>query len=468
MAPSRLVPAFFLAAALLIPVPGIGQAPNALDSLFAGWVGPHTPGCVVGVSRSGESAVLRSWGSANLEFGIPLEPGSILEAGSVSKQFAAAALLLLVEEGRISLDTDISPWFPELPDYGATIRVHHLLNHTSGLRDWGSVAAISGWGRGDRTHTHAHALEIIARQRSLNYPPGEAYSYTNTGYTLLVLLVERITGGSFADFSRERIFEPLGLHDTDWRDDYRRIVPGRATAYSPSSDGFRINQPIEDVHGNGGLLTTVADLLTWDEAIRTRSFGGPDFHALLHRQGVLNDGTTIEYASGVQVGSFRGVPSVTHTGATAGYRAYLGRFEEEELSVALLCNRSDANPGNLGGRVAALWLGDALQPVPVSSGVGGGGNPSTPPSLSPGELEGYTGSYHNDEAPATFTVRLGEDGRLRLLRAPETEIPLLPQDTDTFRAPGFTLHFFRGPGGSVSGFSLREGRVHDLRFAREG
>lgn len=428
-----------------IAAPAVASAQTnapGLDEVFEPWDSTRAPGCAVAVEHADAPILERAWGMADLELGVPNEPSTIFEAGSVSKQFTAAAVVILALEGRIDLDSDLREHFPEMPDYGPSVRIHHLLNHTSGLRDWGSVAAISGWGRSARTHTHDHVLDIASRQSALNYPPGDAYSYTNTGYNLLAMLVERVTGTSFAEFSRERIFEPLGMASTQWRDDYRRIVPGRAAAYSSVGRGFRINRPIEDVHGNGGLLTTVGDLLRWDRALRDGSFHGMEFGELMHRQGVLNDGRTIEYASGLFVGERRGVPHVSHTGATSGYRAYLGHYPDQELTVALLCNVTNANPGGLGGQVADRFLEDLSEPEarPEPAAI----------ELDRSDLEARDGLYH--EEITGEPVRLWVDDEARLLRG---NTPLVPVSRTEFRIGGSDerLHFDGPPGDTRTAFA---------------
>jgi CubicO group peptidase (beta-lactamase class C family) len=202
---------------------------------------------------------------ADLEYDVALRPDSIFEAGSVSKQFTAAAVLSLAQQGKLSIDDPARKYIPELPDYGSPLTIRHLLNHTSGLRDWVSVEAIAGWPRTTRAYTQAHVLDILSRQRALNYPPGAEYSYSNSGYNLAAMIVERVAGKPFSAFTREVIFTPLGMSSTSWRDDFRRIVKGRAIAYSENGGTIRQLMPFEDVHGNGGLLTTVGDLLKWNQ-----------------------------------------------------------------------------------------------------------------------------------------------------------------------------------------------------------
>ncbi len=336
-----------------------GPAVAELDSVFSSWNSTDTPGCAVGVTENGRPLAMRAYGMADLENPVPNTPSTIFEAGSVSKQFVSGPLILLALEGKISLEDDIREVIPEMPDYGETITWRHLLNHTSGLRDWGSVASISGWGRSSRTHNHDHVLDILSRQTRLNFPPGERYSYSNSGYNLMAIAVERITGMPFAEYSSKRIFEPLGMTSTQWRDDYTRIVKGRSSAYSgrAGDDEYSINRPIENVHGNGGLLTTVGDLLTWSYAVQSGYFG-EEFNQELLRQGVLESGRTISYASAVRVSEDYGHTQISHTGATSGYRAYLATYPEQDLSVAMLCNVTGASPGGLGGAVSGLFLDD--------------------------------------------------------------------------------------------------------------
>jgi CubicO group peptidase (beta-lactamase class C family) len=418
-----------------------------LDRIFQRWDSDRTPGCAVGVARVGQEILARSWGMADLEHQIHSTPETIYEAGSVSKQFTAAAAILLVLDGDLGLDDDIRRHVPEVPDLGHTVTVRHLLNHTSGLRDWGSVAEMSGWGRSVRTHHHDHVLDILSRQSALNYPPGEAYSYTNSGYNLLAIIVERVSGSSFADFSRDRIFEPLGLSNTSWRDDYRRLVPGRATAYSPQGEGFIINQPIEHVHGNGGLLTTVGDLLTWTESLEAASLAGPEFVALMHETGVLNNGRPITYAAGLQVDEYRGTPRVSHTGATSGYRAFLARFPSEGLAVALLCNVSAVSPGAVGNQVADLFL----ESLPGADDL-----PPTPPaiSLSPAEMEARAGLYREVGSGAPLSLVM-DDGHLRMETGP-TLHPLSPDRYQVGSGDG-RLTFQPAASGARAGFTRFSG-----------
>jgi len=221
-----------------------------VDRVFAKWTS-STPGCAVGVAVGGKPVLIRAYGMADLEHDAPNTPETIFEAGSVAKQFTAMAVLLLANDGKLSLDDPVRKHIPELPDYGVPLTIRHMLNHTSGLRDWGSVASIAGWPRTTREYSHAHVLEIVSRQKSLNFPPGTQWSYSNTGFNLSAIIVSRVSGMPFAEFSKQRLFAPLGMTQTSWRDDHTRIVKGSAIDYSDARDGYHIRMPFENVYGNG-------------------------------------------------------------------------------------------------------------------------------------------------------------------------------------------------------------------------
>jgi len=384
---------------------------ESVDAIFAAFDGTRTPGCAVGVSRDGIPVLLRAYGMADLEHGVPNTAETVLEPGSVAKQFTAAATVLLALDGKISLDDDIREYIPELPDYGDVITIRHLLNHTSGLRDWGSVAGIEGWPRTQRVHTHTHVLDIASRQMALNYTPGEYYSYTNTGFNLQAILVDRVSGMSFAEFSKKRIFEPLGMTKTQWRDDFTRVVEDRGVAYSPNRDGeWAMLMPFENVHGNGGLLTTVEDLLRFTRNLETGELGGPRFIEEMHRQSVLNSGQTHFYASGLQVREYKGVPIVEHSGSTAGYRGHLTRFPDQGIAVGVMCNTTTGNAGGLLRQVADLYLGDA---------VSGWAAPVLEPGfeMSEAQLKSFEGRYRDMRRETLVRVTATEEG-LRLGNTP--------------------------------------------------
>lgn len=394
-----------------------------VDTIFAAYTG-RTPGCAVGVSANGKAVLEKAYGMADLEHDVKNTPDTIFEAGSVSKQFTAAAVLLLARAGKLSLDDDVRKYIPELPDYGAPITIRHMLNHTSGLRDWGSVAAIGGWPRTTRVHTHAHVLDIVSRQRALNFPTGTRYSYSNTGYNLAAIIVSRVSGASFAEFSRTRIFEPLGMRNTSWRDDYTRIVKGRAIAYENARGTYRMDMPFENVHGNGGLLTTVGDLLRWTAHFSRPILGDAGFIREMQTPGRFSDGVQHDYALGLRIAAYRRVREVGHSGSTAGYRAYLADYPDQRVSVAVLCNVS-ANATQHAHAVADLYLGEA-----VSAGTDRAAGPSAYP-LKPEELEIVAGQYRDVVTGEPLRIE-GENGQLRL----NGNTPLQAESGTRFTAPG--------------------------------
>ena len=475
------------------------DARERVDRIFASFDRPAGPGCAVGVSFSGEPVLTAAYGMADLEHDVAITPESVFEPGSVTKQFTAAAVLLLAQQGKLALDDPVRKYIPEVPDYGTPITIRHLLNHTSGLRDWGNVEAIAGWPRTTREYTHAHVLEILARQKSLNYPPGAEYSYTNSGFNLLAILVERVSGQSLPEFTREQIFQPLGMSSTQWRDDFRRIVPNRAIAYAATKGGgFRQDMPFEDVFGNGGLLTTVGDLLRWNRNFTTMKVGGREFFDRQHEQGRLTDGRTIAYAAGLMVLHWRGFPEVSHSGSTAGYSAWLGRYPDQKLSVAVLCNLAAVNATRLGHQVADVYLPESQSADPPAQAPVAGlyrsvrdhrtisipseGNARyefqgsrmrvvtegdegnwfervEPWSPTPAELARFVGEYRSDEAEVTFRVTL-EEGRLVMHRRPNAVFMLAPTYLNGFSCSLGSVRFLGDE------LSLGEPRVWDLRFKK--
>lgn len=341
------------------PLPALGAG---FEDLFKGH-GLDEPGCAVGVARSGQPVTYGTYGAADLEHAVPITNETIMEAGSIAKQFTAASILMLAEEGKLALTDDIRKYLPEMPDYGTTITINHLLSHTNGLRDWGAVYLLAGWPRSDVVRTNQEVFYMTVRQRALNYKPGEAYSYNNTGFNLAAFIVERVSGKSLPEFTRERFFKPFGMSKTSWRDNFRTVLPGRAIAYrdKTATQGYTQEMPFEDNYGHGGLLTTVRDMLTWNDVLTSRKLG--DFvTSRLEEQAVLTDGRKIAYARGLQHGSYNGVPEISHGGGTAAYRAWLARYPTEGMSVAVLCNGGGINATRLGREAV-----DRLRPKPTTA-----------------------------------------------------------------------------------------------------
>jgi Beta-lactamase len=339
-------------------------------------------------------------------------------------------VLILVEQRKLAFDDDVRKYIPELPDYGTKITIAQLLGHTSGLRDWEGVVDIAGWPVTTRVYTVQDVLEVAARQKSLNYPPGAAFSYTNTGYILLATIVERVSGESLAKFSSEHLFEPLGMTHTQWRDDFRRVVKGRAVAYDADPGGYHQSMPFENVFGAGGLLTTVGDLLKWNDALDAGTLG--KFVTMeLQRQSTLLDGRAIPYARGLYVTQYHGVRKIWHTGETAGYEAFLARYPDQNVSIALLCNSGpETDVDSLGDKVADIFLPTPSTPLPTDSAPAG-------LKLTAKQLAQYVGLYFNPQFVLQMQLQV-KDGALRRVSDGLELTPIVPAQ---FRTTTSTIRF---------------------------
>jgi len=398
--------AFAVFTASLIASRVVAQEPSDLsprvDAIFARY-DRNTPGCGVGLSKDGKPLVIKAYGAANLEYDIPNTDSTVFESGSVAKQFTAAAIVLLSQDRRLSLDDDIRKYLPEVPEFGGQgITIRNLLTHTSGLRDQWGLLGIEGRGPGTQVHSLGTTLDLVAHQKMLNFPPGTAYLYSNTGYALAAIIVRRVSGKTLQAFTQERLFRPLGMVHTQWRDDFTEVVKNRATAYRGSAAaGFHMDMPFTDMIGNGGLLSTMRDLMIWNENLDTPK-QGTSFVNALETPMQLKNGRTIDYGLGLGVNEFRGVREMSHDGSTAGYRTFLARYPQQHVSVAVWCNNANANPNALGREVAALVL--TFPPAVTAQAV-------PKPTVSKAELKKWQGVYR-DELSGTTTTLTASDSAL--------------------------------------------------------
>jgi CubicO group peptidase (beta-lactamase class C family) len=404
--------------------------PTKLDEIFSKWNKWDSPGCALGIYQDSTTPLFRAYGSADLEHRVPIEPDTVFEAGSVSKQFTAASTLILVEQGKLSLDDDVRKFIPELPDYGTRITVADLLGHTSGLRDWEGVVDIAGWPVTTRVYTVKDVLEIAARQQHLNFKPGSEFSYTNTGYILLVVIIERVTGEPFANFSSEHLFAPLMMTQTQWRDDFRRVVNKRAIAYQTNVDSYRQLMPFESVIGAGGLLTTVGDLLKWNKALDMGALG-KFVTSELQRSSSLRNGHATSYARGLELADYHGVRKIFHTGETGGYEAYLARYPDQHLSIAVLCNGgNEVGIDSIGDKVAELLLPAATNAEvakPPAKGIG----------LTPKDLIPLAGDYFDGRMASKMQLEM-TNGQLARVSDGMLLTPIAPGE---FRTNISTIKF---------------------------
>jgi len=377
-------------------------ASGAIDRLLTDLTSGRSPGGAAALIRDGEVVLARGYGLADLATGAPVTTDSVFYLASVSKQFTAAAVALLVDDGVVSLDDDVRKFVPEVPDFGARITLGHLAHHTSGLRDYFGLLAFAGW-PADGPLTDRRLLDLVGRQRALNFEPGAEFLYCNTGYVLLAIVVSRASGLSLRRFADERIFGPLGMASTRFRDDHAEPIDRLAIGYvRDEHGGFRPKLPDFDTVGDGGVFSTLGDLARWDGNFRRMAVGGPRVAAMMLERGALNDGTRVAYGMGLVVDRYRGVPTVEHTGEFGGYRTAFVRFPEDHVSIAVLCNRADGDAAFIAHRIADAGLGDRFpEPSPLE-GV----------ALDPALLSRYEGTYWNGTIDAVVDVSVG-DGALR-------------------------------------------------------
>jgi CubicO group peptidase (beta-lactamase class C family) len=450
---------------------GAAQKPAAwqreVDRVFAAYDRRDSPGCAAAVYKDGRIAYERGYGAADLEHAVPIGPATVFYAGSVSKQFTAFTAALAIQQGRLGLDDSIRKHLPELPAYADGITVRHLVHHTSGLRDFYTLLAIAGR-RQDSLFDNASILRLAARQTGLNFAPGDDYLYSNTGYALLAIIVGRATGMPFGRYAHEQIFEPLGMSASWFGDDATRLVPDRAYGYTWGARGeARLDTPGGERVGAGGLFTTVRDLLKWDQNFYTARVGGKALIDQVQTPGALNSGKALSYAWGLQIGTYRGLRVVEHSGSLGGYRAHLARYPERHVGVAVLCNLSVVTPGPLAQQIADAVIGAGF-PRPKPTGIEGGGpgpplHRASPPAW---KVEEAAGVYVSDEVEAEFTVT-ARDGRLLLKRPDDVEAqPLTVAADGHFRLRNLGIRFIPNKDGRIDTLLVDAGRVVGVRFTR--
>jgi len=348
--------------------PGIAQNPTAtqIDAIFAEFDHPGSVGCAVGVARNGEFLYQKGYGYANLDWDVPITPSKVFYMGSVSKQFTAAAIALLAHEGKLDLDDDVREYLPEMPRRSPPVTIRQVVHHMSGVPDMYRVMGRNGLSTWDR-FSRDEALALLAPQE-LDFAPGERYSYSNGGYFLLSMIVERASGKSLREYTTERIFQPLGMRDTHFHDDPVHIVKRRAMGYMPRGAGgqgvegdyYQSYQGNFALPGAGGLYSTVEDLLQWERNFSNSRLGGPGFMELMHTKGVLNSGAELDYAFAIRQGEHRGLTTWGHSGSYMGFKTSYVRYPEQDFSVWVLCNMGEIVPADYGRQVAELFLEGAM------------------------------------------------------------------------------------------------------------
>jgi CubicO group peptidase (beta-lactamase class C family) len=402
-----------------------------IDAAMAGWARKDGPGCAVAVIQNGKTVHARGYGMADLERAVPISADTVFDIGSTSKQFTAASIFLLAAEGKLRLADDIRKHVPELPALGkAPVTIRHLLHHTGGLRDYEALLILGGQMIED-VATSQETIAALARQKALDFEPGSKHQYSNTGYFVLAQIVERASKLAMAKFADDRIFKPLGMARTIIYDDHTRIVPGRAIGYAPRpGGGWKLEMSQWEQTGDGSVLTTVLDLAKWDANFYDAKLGGRALIDALLERGKLADGKVLDYASGLVHGTYRGLATVSHNGAWAGYRAQLERYPAHHTTVVVLCNAASANPNKLARDVADIVLDKHLAPRPATPA------PSATPAvkLSTAELDAWTGTYRDAATGVVFTVT--RPGDALVVESGGRRAALEPTTKRTFKIKG--------------------------------
>lgn len=404
---------FFLLVALLLLVSTVVHSQDKsaeVDKIFSS-LKADEPGCSVALSQNGKLVAKRAYGSADLERNVPLTPDTIFDAGSVVKQFVAASVLLLVEDGKLSLTEDIRKYIPELPDTGHKITLDHLMTHTSGVRDWQALRSLF---EGDPT-----AISMALRQRGLNFAPGAEWGYSNTNYELLKEIVARVSGTSFADFTQKRLWEPLKMKSSAYVHDMTDVIKNRALAYSKEKDRWKLDMYFgNDRGGSGGLLTTAGDLVIWNEAL-TNGALGKFVTEKLHEPATLNNGRKITYARGLRVDTRGRDKLVWHSGGAAGYSTLSVRLPDHGLSLAIMCNADGGARDEYASRVFDLFL-PAAAPEPGAGAANA--------NVATGDLNARAGLFFNEQNGQPMLLAVNRD-----TLAIAGGGPLVPLAADRFR-----------------------------------
>ncbi len=367
------------------------QHTKVIDQIFAQYDNPDSPGASVAIVHKGEVVFKKGYGMANLEYGIPNSPSTIFHVASVSKQFTIFSVLLLAYENKLSLDDDIRKFIPEMHDFDETITLRHLAAHTSGIRDQWALLALAGW-RFDDVITRKHILDLAFQQRDLNFKPGDQYLYCNTGFTLLAEVVSRVSGQPFPQFTKERIFEPLGMTNTQFYDDHEKIVKNRAYSYYPTRNGLKKKVLSFANVGATSLFTTVEDLSRWAINFQSPKVGNFEILETMKTPTVLNNGDTLGIALGQFIEIYKGLKQIHHGGSDAGYRSYIGRFPDQEIAIVTLGNTSAFNSRAMALRIADVYL-RSYQSKPAAKEK----RNYSFVDLSTSELEKFTGHFWNVE-----------------------------------------------------------------------
>ncbi len=424
------------------------------------------PGCAVAAVQNGKFLHRRGYGMADLERGVPINSETVFYTGSVSKQFTAMSIALLVRDGKIALSDSARKYVPEIPQAGAGITIGHMVYHMSGLREKWDLFLMRGMQEGDLV-TQDDVLEVLKQQRDLNFAPGTEQLYNNTAYDMLATIVQRVSGKSIRDLAAERIFGPLGMERSQYVDDWSLLVPGRAAGHSVANGTVSLSPAHVETVGSGSVYSTVEDLARWDESFYTGQLGGDALLTLVQTPGRFNDGTTgpMNYGFGLMVDSWRGLRRVHHGGALAGFRAAIMRFPDQHFSAIVLCNLAQINPQTYAERVAEVYLSDKLGPATPAQRPVAAEAKATEPALAGTALAAYAGKYQSSELGVSWTVAQKGEGIVATM-VKGREVTLKAVSKDNYTADGMEVRFARDAKGKVNALLVTPGRSRNIRFER--
>ncbi|WKD86157.1 Penicillin-binding protein 4* [Polaribacter huanghezhanensis] len=327
---------------------------NKVDILFKD-IKDTDPGVSVGIIKGNKFIVQKNYGLANLEYQIPITNSTVFHTASVSKQFTAFAILLLEADGKLSLEDDIRKYIPELHQFEKKITLRQLANHTSGIRDQHNLARMAGW-NSDDIITNRQVLELIYKQKNLNFAPNEQFMYSNSGYTLLAEVVARVSKKSFADFTKERIFIPLKMNQTQFTDKVGLLIKNKAYSYYKENNNFIKNIFQNASVGATNLSTSLYDLSKWAINFTTYSVGSKKIFEKMQQLGKLNNGNSYDYGLGLFINNYKGIPKIEHSGLDASYQAYIGWFPKQNMSIIFLSNNGELNGGRIINKLTGICL----------------------------------------------------------------------------------------------------------------
>jgi len=443
-----------------------------IDKLFSKY-NSTTSGAAVAVVKDGKVVFKKGYGTANLEYGIPITTKTVFNLASVSKQFTAFAIYLLEKQGKLSLEDDVRKYIPEIPDYGNTIKIKHLLAHTSGIKDQASLVSLAGWRSGDLVTTE-NILRFVSRQKELNFEPGTRFLYSNSGYTLLAEIVKRVSGQSFAEFTKKNIFAPLQMNDTQFGDDQERIIKNRAESYELENGVFKKKTLNDSSVGASNLYTTVLDMTKWALNFENPKIGDAELVKRFNEPSLLNNGERVVWAAnGDDIGyhakgqihwNYRGTKQISHGGHTAAFRTSFWRFPEQRVAVIALSNDEHFEQVKNVTAIADLYLKN-LKPNQNSPSAAAEYKLIEKSNI---DLKNYEGRFYNDELEAIYTAKI-LNGKLFLFHIRHGEIELKVESKDKFSGRiGFPveIEFVGNANASITGFKISNFGAKNVKFEK--